>query len=301
MEARELRYFIQIVKDGSYTKAAKNLYVSQPSLSKMMKKLENELKVPLLDAHSNGVFPTDYGKALFRRAEPLIQEFDSLNSFMQDVEELKCGALTIGVTSMLDSLYISGLVVDFCNRYPAIEVKLIENGSKVVRSQLAENKIDIGICLAGDAEEGISETILLKDDMVVCVSRNHPLAREKMLSFEQLREQPFNLFSTASTLYGQTLARCAEAGFVPRVNILSSQINVILQMTASGNGLCILPHPYAERFLPQDLRLIPIRESFPWVACIAKRKGSYQTPAARTFEHFVLDFFRSNKLSVSKK
>lgn len=89
MELRELRYFVQIAQDQSYTKAANRLFISQPALSKTMKKLEYELGVPLLVVKSNGVFLSDFGQALYERTIPLLNEFDALSDFVQEVKTAK--------------------------------------------------------------------------------------------------------------------------------------------------------------------------------------------------------------------
>ncbi len=291
MELRELRYFVQIANDHSYTKAAEHLYVSQPALSKMMKKLESELSIPLFVMKSSGVYLSDYGEMLYDKVVPLLNQFDSLKSFISDVRGLKGGKLRVGVTPMLGTLFFVDVVVNFCNQYPGVELKLSESGSKAVRQQLVEENLDIGICITGDANELLEDTILFQDEMVVCLLRTNPLSAFSSLRFEQLKDECFNMYSSSSTLYTQIFNRCIQAGFEPKINISSSKINMIMQMTAKGKGICILPRPYAIQYLSSGLKLVSLKEPFPWTGCMVKNKTAYQSYVSKRFEAFVMDYF----------
>lgn len=291
MELRELRYFVQIAKDRSYTKAANRLYISQPALSKMIKKLESELGVPLLVVKSNGVFLSDFGQALYDRAVPLLNEFDSLTDFIQEVQNAKNAKLRIGVSPMLADLFLMDAIVGFSNLYPSVEIKLTETGSKAVRQQLADGNLDIGVCIADDSYDCLEDTILLRDEMVVCVNLSNPLAQHESLCFKQLKDEYFNMYSSFSTLNTQLLAHCSYAGFEPKINISSSKINLIIQMTEKGKGICLLPRPYAIRNLPAGLKLIPLQDKFPWICCLAMNKAAYHSSVALLFKKFVLNHF----------
>lgn len=296
MELRELRYFVQIAEDHSFTRAAEHLFVSQPALSKMIKKLESELQIPLFIVKSSGVNLTDYGEALYKKSIHLINEFDALPNFIADVRGAKNSKLRVGVTPMLGTLYLVDIVVDFCNLYPDVELKLSESGSKDVRQQLLDGSCDIGICITGDNNEMLQDTILFRDEMIVCLPVADPLAQFPTLRFEQLKNRCFNFYSSASALYTQITDRCIRAGFQPKINISSSKINMIMQMTAKGKGICILPHPYAERYPMPGLKLVPIEDPFPWTGCLVKNRSMYQTYVSQIFETFVLDYFKTKQL-----
>lgn len=292
MELRELHYFVQIAKDHSYTLAAEHLYISQPALSKMVKKLEGELDVPLFIINHNGVSLTDYGEMLYTKTVPLLNEFNAIQNFVTDVRGVKSGKLRVGATPMLGSLFLVDIVVDFCKQYPNVELKLTENGSKAIRQQLIDGDIDIGICIVGDKSDYLTDRVLFQDEMVVCLPSSNPLSRYTELEFEQLKNEYFNCYSNASTLYTQITDRCIQAGFEPKINISSSKIGMIIQMTARGKGICILPRPYAAKYPLPGLKLIPIKGSFLWVSCLVKNKTVYQSCVSQLFENFVVEYFK---------
>lgn len=293
MELRELRYFVQIAQDQSYTKAANRLFISQPALSKTMKKLEYELGVPLLVVKSNGVFLSDFGQALYERAIPLLNEFDALSDFAQEVKSAKNAKLRLGVSPMLADLFLMDEIIGFSNLYPSVQIKLTETGSKAVRQQLTDGNLDIGVCIVDDSFPALEDTILLRDEMVVCVNPSNSLAQNETLSFRQLKNESFNMYSSFSTLNSQLLAYCSYAGFEPNINISSSKIDLIIQMTEKGRGICLLPRPYAVKNLPDGLLQIPLQESFPWICCLSTNKNAYLSSVAALFKKHVIDYFAS--------
>ena len=293
MDIRELKYFKQVVECASYSIAAEKLYISQPALSKMIKKLEAELGVPLFDIRTNGVYLTDYGQQLYQRAVPLLAEFDSLSNFVKESQARPTGKLRIGVTPMLATLYMVDIITEFSRHWPEIELQIIEDGSIALRKTLLNGDLDMVLCITGDEVAGLQDTILFEDEMVVVVSVENALSSQSSIRFEQLEGQLFNLYSQYASLSRQITERCVKSGFIPKINISSSKVNFMLQMTEHNRGICILPRPYALRGLRANLKMIPFAEKFPWQGCIVSNQKRYKPNVAQIFEKFVLDYFRS--------
>ena len=129
MDIRVLKYFVQVAKDRNFTRASEHLYISQPALSKTIKKLEHELGINLFDIRTTGVQLTDYGQMLYQRAVPLIAEFDALTNFVSDIQAKPVGRLRVGVTPMIATLYTVSIVTEFNDRWPEVELQITENGS----------------------------------------------------------------------------------------------------------------------------------------------------------------------------
>lgn len=293
MTFKELQYFLQIAKDQSYTRAAKHLYVSQPALSKMIKKLENEIGLPLFVMRKGQVILTDYGEALYKKAHPLIGEFHALQNFVSKIKDTTSGTLRVGITPMLAALYVIDILDQFSNDYPDVDLQIFESGSRTIREMVKSGDLDIGICITGDNREKLEEIILLRNKLVLCVHRNHPLAKKRSVSLGQLKDESFNLYSSASALSAIINEACIKAGFIRKVNITTSSIHVLLQMTEKGNGILILPGPYAEKYASEDLSIIPFRQSLPWTACIVKESGVYHSRISGLFEETVKKFFEN--------
>lgn len=301
MDIKVLKYFIQVAKDQSYTRAAEHLYLSQPALSKLIKKLEHELKAPLFKVQKSGVYLTDYGEQFYRRAVPLIAEFDSLAAFVETMHSAPVGKLRLGVTPMIASLYGVDIVTSFNSQWPDIELQLTEDGTKTLRKMLVDGSLDLALGIMGTSYPELKDTILFEDEMVVIVSESHPLAVNETVSFKQMEHEMFNLYTYTSALSQQITDRCVKAGFLPKVNISSSKVNFMLQMTECGRGLCILPRPYAlQSHLGENLKILPLVERFPWEGSLIQNKNIYKPYIAKLFETFVVDYFHVQKTGIRK-
>ena len=170
MDIKVLKYFVQVAKDQSYTRAADHLFLSQPALSKLIKKLERELKVPLFRVQKNGVYLTDYGEQFYRRVVPIISEFDSLSAFVETMHSAPVGRLKLGVTPMIASLYVVDIVTNFNRQWPDIELQLIEDGSRALRKMLLDGSLDLALGITGASFPDLQDTVLFKDEMVVIAS-----------------------------------------------------------------------------------------------------------------------------------
>lgn len=293
MDIRVLKYFVQIAKDKSYTRAAEHLYLSQPALSKLIKKLEQELQVPLFQVQKSGVYLTDYGERLYQRVVPLLAEFDSLPAFVEQMHSEPAGRLKIGVTPMMASLYMVDIVTSFNRQWPGIELQLIEDGSKMLRKMLREGELNLALAITGPSYPELQDTILFQDKMVLIVSTENPLSKCCTVSFKQLEHEMFNLYGQSSALSHQITDHCIRAGFIPKLNISSSKVNFMLQMTECDRGVCILPRPYAiQSRLSDKMKIIPLEEKFPWEGCLIQNKKLYTPYIVSLFETFVVEYFK---------
>ena len=301
MDIRVLKYFVQVARDQSFTKAAEHLYVSQPALSKMIRKLENEVGVSLVDVQPGGVQLTDYGRELFQRAVPLLAEFDSLVNFVEHAHDRPSGLLRVGVTPMIATLYMVDIVTRFNAVYPDIEFQIIEDGTVALRRQLLDANLDLALCIVGrEPSPELRDTVLLEEEMVAVLSVDNTLTQCDSLHFSQLAEQPLNLYTKYSALAEQIQERCVKAGFLPKINITSSKVNFMLQMTEHNRGISLLPRPYALRSIRPNLKVVPCTEPFPWQVCLTRNKHMYQSYIAQLFEDFVQTYFGEHSVSGEK-
>lgn len=298
MELQELRYFVQIAKDGSYTKAAAQLYVSQPALSKAMKKLEGELQVPLLDVRKNTVCLTDYGQLLYERSVRLIGEFDSLQGIVRDIKEGHTGSLKIGATPMLSNMFLEKILVGFNKQFPDIRISVTERGNTQLRKMLMEGDLDLMFGIDDTPQNTLEEHLLFTDKMVVCVPEDNPLAKKERLNMDQLRDAAFNFYTPASRLHRMTMELCRRSGYEPNTNFCSSNVDSVMRLTAKGRGICFFPRSYAEFARVPGIHIIPLDEEFLWQPCLVKNTALYQSVASKRFEEYTIKFFEENGCDV---
>ncbi len=145
MDILHLTYFLEVARYKSFTKASKALHVSQPSISKVIKTLENELDVVLLERSGREVELTDAGEAVLKRAQRVVGEFKNLSAELADVIQLKRGEITIGLPPMIGSRFFPKIITDFRQAFPLVQIKLIEEGAKQVEAGVQNGTLDLGV------------------------------------------------------------------------------------------------------------------------------------------------------------
>ena len=138
MDVRALRYFTEVVRQQSFTRAAQKLYVTQPTISKMLRQLEEELGCTLLLRDGRKLHLTDSGQAVYQRGLAILQEFHQLEAEIGDITQLKTGELRLGIPPMV-GMQIAGSISAFRRRYPGVELKIAEFGGLTVQQAVLDN------------------------------------------------------------------------------------------------------------------------------------------------------------------
>ena len=241
MEIRQLMYFIQIVKSGTYSAAAKQLYLSQPALSKAVKHLEEELGAKLLVQGDKRSEPTDVGRVLFERGQQLIREYNDLLGAVDEANSRNRGRLHFGIPYGLGQILFYRLTADFSRAFPEMELMVSGHGSAHIREEVLAGRLDIGATLIPpEPEPGLEATVIMRDQFFLLLPRAHPLAGREGVRFAQLREEQFILLNEEFVMTRMTRQSCAMAGFAPRVKIVANRSDFIAELVADGQGIAVI-------------------------------------------------------------
>lgn len=242
MEIRHLHYFAEVAKQLSFTKAATTLHVSQPSLSKAIKHVEDQLGVPLFYRSSKQLELTDAGKAVLQNALTVLEAFQNLTSELDDLMELKKGELRIGIPPIMGAAYFSTFISQFKEHYPLVEIILTEVGTKTIKQGVAEGSLDIGLICNLPVEKEMFEVIkLIKDPLMLVVHASHPLADQEEVHFAELAQESFILYRQDFSLYDRIIEECKRHGFYPNIVCESSQKDFMIEMVEAKLGVALLP------------------------------------------------------------
>lgn len=241
MEIRQLMYFIQIVKSGTYSAAAKQLYLSQPALSKAVKHLEEELGAKLLVQGDKRSEPTDVGRVLFERGQQLIREYNDLLGAVDEANSRNRGRLHFGIPYGLGQILFYRLTADFSRAFPEMELVVSGHGSAHIREEVLAGRLDIGATLIPpEPEPGLEATVIMRDQFFLLLPRAHPLAGREGVRFAQLREEQFIPLNEEFVMTRMTRQSCAMAGFAPRVKIVANRSDFIAELVADGQGIAVI-------------------------------------------------------------
>ncbi|WP_079526588.1 LysR family transcriptional regulator [Halobacillus hunanensis] len=261
MDIRHLEYFSEVAKHLSFTKAAASLHVSQPSISKVVKNLEDELEVPLF-YRSKNLELTDAGKAVLSNAKDVLEAFSNLTSELTDIMELKKGEIRIGIPPIIGAAFFSKLITHYKEIYPLIEISLTEVGSKEIKRGVDEGSLDIGlICNTPIKKENFEIVRVIKDPLMLIVHSSHPLAEYQSIDLSALQNQPFILYREDFTLHDRIMEECALNGFEPKVVCHSSQKDFMIEMVEAKLGIALLPSKICEKINNPEIKAITLTNS----------------------------------------
>lgn len=290
MDILHLSYFLEVARQKSFTKASQTLRVSQPSISKVIKTLENELNVTLLERSGREIELTDAGKAIFEQAQHVVLEFQDLASELTEVFNLKRGEITIGLPPMVGSRFFPKVIGLFRQTYPLIQIKLIEVGSKQIEVGIEDGTLDIGVIALPASLDSFEIFSFVNEALQVVLYRDHPLAGNRTLTLSALKEESFVLYKEDFSLYDHILSQCQARGFRPAIACQSSQWDFIVEMVGAKLGIALLPETICKELDPQRFCSIPLTDPvIPWNLAIIRKKNRYLSFAAREWLKFTLN------------
>ncbi|QAY66684.1 LysR family transcriptional regulator [Paenibacillus protaetiae] len=288
MEIRHLQYITEIMRHNSFTKAAQALHITQPSISKMIKGLENELSLEVFNRDSKQVKLTDTGETIVRYAQPILQLFDDLMTELHDLSSLRKGSIRIGLPPMTGANFFPVVMKQFQERYPGIAVQMVEEGAKKIEEWLGEGSLDVGVVLLPVDPDSYHVIPLVQEQVMVAMHPGHRLAAKEQLALEELAEEPFLLFASGFALHDRIIAACEQAGFMPRIVYESSQWDFLREMAAANLGITMLPETICRSFDPGKVKAVPLaRPVIPWQPAMAWRKEGYLSHASRAWIAFI--------------
>ncbi|NGP45954.1 LysR family transcriptional regulator [Bacillaceae bacterium SIJ1] len=286
MDIRHLTYFIEVAKCRSFTRAAENLFVTQPTISKMIKNLEDELGVELFERSRKQLVLTDAGRLILEKAQTIHQAFEHLQQEIDDLVGLQKGHLRIGVPPIMDGEQIIRLLGEFHQKHPHITFELFESGAKKIEQGIQDDQLDAGITVLPTLDEHFHSFTFLKEELMVVIPPSHPLANRKQIKLEHLQNEPIIMFNKDFALNDRITTACQQAGFKPRMIAESAQWDFIGKMIAAGLGLSILPHSVT-KLLKEDVHTIRIiQPTMHWSLALIWKKDHYVSYATRAWLSF---------------
>ncbi len=264
MDIRALRYFVELVRERSFTRASEKLFVTQPTISKMIRSMEEELGQPLLNREGHSFTLTDSGQVLFARGQLILAQMQQLEAELADLQSLQHGRLALGIPPMVGHVY-ADLIRAYRSRYPKVELSIVEYGGRRIEQAVLEGELDLAITMLPTREEGVLSALDLDCYPIQVVLPDLPRWRgDSEIRLADLQEEPFLLYTQAFTLSERLEQACQQAGFVPQVAARSSQWDFLTAMVRSGMGVAFLPEPICRRLTPDGLVLRPLLPELSW-------------------------------------
>ncbi|MEK6425964.1 MAG: LysR substrate-binding domain-containing protein [Burkholderia gladioli] len=283
MELRALRYFVEVVRQQSFTAAAEHMFVTQPTISKMVKALEDEIGSPLLLRDSRQMTLTDAGRIVYQRGQDVLAAQAQLQAELDDLADLGRGELTIGIPPLGGAAFTPAIAA-FRQRYPNIELKLYEQGARTIETALAAGELELGGVLEPVDPAVFDVLRMVRAPLWLVARRGARWDRDDVVPLADLAEEPFVFYAEALALHQAVLDACAQAGFTPSIVSRSGHWDFMAALVHAGVGIALLPEPYCRRLDPAQFSCRPIVEpEIQWSIAVGWLKRGYLSHAARAW------------------
>ena len=247
MTLTELRYIVAVARERHFGRAAEACFVSQPTLSVSIKKLEEELDVRIFERGANEVSVTPLGEEIVRQAQSVIEQAAGIREIAKRRKDPLTGALRLGVIYTIGPYLLPDLVRQVIERVPQMPLMLQENFTARLLDMLRTGELDCAIMAEPFPDTGLAIAPLYDEPFVVALPATHALARRKSISAEELKEEKMLLLGTGHCFRDHVLEVCPEyARFSSdaegmRKTFEGSSLETIKYMVASGMGLTVVP------------------------------------------------------------
>ncbi|MCD8838919.1 cidABC operon transcriptional activator CidR [Staphylococcus arlettae] len=287
MDIKQMSYFVEVVNEGGMTNASKSLYIAQPTISKAVKDIEKELGMPLFDRSKRELKLTDAGQVFYQKCKEILALYNNLPVEINSLLGLETGHISIGLSAVMNMNKFIQILGEFHKLYPNITYNLVENGGKMIESQLANDEIDIGITTLPVDSTIFNSIPLYQEDLKLVLNKEHHLAHRKTVEMKELANEDFILFNEDFYLNDKIREAAKNAGFIPKTISKISQWNFIENLLNAHLGVSILPDNIV-RMLDSNFKHININDSaMKWELGVIWKKEKYLSHATRQWIDFM--------------
>ena len=287
MTLTELRYIVAVARERHFGRAAKACFVSQPTLSVAIKKLEEELGVTLFERASNEVTPTAVGAQVVEQAQRVIEQAGAIKEIAKAGKDPLSGPLRIGMIYTIAPYLLPGVVRLLHKRAPNMPLHLQENYTHRLRELLKQGDIDAAVLALPFEEAGFAIQTVYDEPFVAAVPRAHEWAGRKSVKSAELKTQSMVLLGAGHCFRDQVLLASPElnrfgSNTGMQKTFESSSLETICQMVASGVGLTVLPSSSVPQHVSREslLRFVPFSKPVPDRRVVLVYRKSFPRPTA---------------------
>nr|WP_233175875.1 LysR family transcriptional regulator [Dyella sp. ASV24] len=280
---RSLRYLVEVVRHGGFARAADHAHATQPTLSKAIAQLEDELGSRLLERSRSGVRLTTAGEIVHQHALLMLAESSRLRDELDALRGLRRGELRLGLPPLGSSVLFAPLLARYRQQYPQIDIQLMEHGSRRLERAVLASELEVAAILQ-PIGDGLDQQPVCDEPMIALIPLMHPRAGAKRFRLEWLHDSPLILFEEGFALNRLIREACARRGVVPRETVRSAQVDFILALVAAGGGVALLPRLVLDERSLTGLAALPLASNdLRWKMVLAWRQGVALSPAARAW------------------
>lgn len=299
VELRQLEYFLVVAREGNVTRAAKKLYTAQPSLSRQIQKLEDELGAPLFDRSKRGMRLTAVGETFLQYVERGFDQFEAGRQAVKDLLGPEHGHIRMAFLPAVGADLLPEALAAFRERYPTVQFTLRQSTTLETLGWLRAGEIELCIATAlpyGQSEPGLMRATLLVEELYAALPPDHRYARETTIDLKDLASEPFVLVGGGSGLRRVIEAACQQVGFMPRVAVEGDDLATVRGLVAAGLGVSLLPALALHEWGRLRPAIVPLHTPPTWTVEAVWNADRYLPVATRTFRDFLQEYIAAHPL-----
>ena len=308
MDTNQLRYFVAVVNQGSFSRAAVRCNISQSNLSEQVQKLESRVGKSLLNRSHRRIVPTEAGNILLRRATRIFAQIEKAKQEIRSSDGIRAGKVSFGVLPTIAPCFLAHVLASFVERCPKIQVFVHENMAEQSLQLIETGKLDLGIVSLPVREHGFETETLFSEEMLLALHPCHPLTRKRTIFKEDLLSEKFILSQEDHNFSDCAIGFCRHHNFHPRIVFRSGQLATIQTLVAAGKGISLIPQTaIADKSTTITYRQLENLRPKRSIAIVTRNKRSLKFAAQEFLTHlrhfgknFCTDGLKNNGRNCSR-
>ena len=241
MNLRDLRYLVAVADLRSFIQAADQCFVSQPTLSTQIKKMEDSLGAQIFERTNKKVLPTEVGEQIIASARRILIEVDTIERLANNAQDPLSGNFRLGAIPTLSTYIFPGLVPKIIQTLPKLRLILVEEKTETLIAQLKQGKLDAALLAMPINDDYLEARMLFEDEFYLALASDHPLARKQTIAQPDLLNQQLLLLDEGHCLRGQALQICQINDAEEQQDVRATGLETLRQMVKAGTGITFMP------------------------------------------------------------
>ena len=287
MELRQLRYFLEIARLGSFTRAAEQLNVAQPAVSMAIRKLEETLELVLFNRQDRKVSLTAEGEIFQEHARRIMGDLQSAEQEMAELRGLGKGEVRVGIPPMMSSYFFPAIISNFTRRYPDLHLSVNGEGSWRIQKMFSQGELVMGVIAGRSVPDTLECRHFLREEVVVCVPPGHPFAKRCSVPFAEFVREPLVFFKEGYYLRELFFEELRETGGTPNIVFETNLYSLIKPLVRDGLGITSFLRMVVAN--DSDLTAVSFDPPLHLDLMIAWKKHAYLSRPNRAFVDFLLE------------
>lgn len=285
MEMAQLEYFSQVVQEKSFSKAANRVFRTQPAISIAIRRLEDEIGLPLLDRTQKNPVPTDAGKVVYDYAQRILALRDQVGQAIAEMQSLKKGRVRVGANESTSLYLLPELILQFREKHPQVKVEIYRQVSHRLPREVVERNIDFALMASEPSDRELEAFPVLNDDLVLIMSPKHHLASRSSVRIKELGKESFIAHNVKSGSRMKVVEAFAREHTPLNITLELATIETIKRFVQKRVGLAFAPRMCVREELDRGVLVtVPVRGlTYTRTLWAAHRRGFSFSPAAAAF------------------